>query len=89
MRNKIRCRVRGRVQGVFFRDSTRRMAESLGIHGHAINLPDGSVEVLAEGTADSVAMLREWLHEGPAQARVDSVDCQAADVEVSPGFRTG
>ena len=47
--------VHGRVQGVWFRESTRREAEPLGIAGHAINLPDGSVEVFAVGIA-----LRRW-----------------------------
>jgi acylphosphatase len=43
--------VHGRVQGVWFRDSTRREAERLGVQGHAINRPDGTVEVLAYGSA--------------------------------------
>ena len=65
-----RFTIKGRVQGVFFRDSTRRVAESLALVGHAINLSDGSVEVLACGEADALASLEKWLHEGPPQASV-------------------
>lgn len=81
--------VKGRVQGVFFRDSTRRVAESLGLTGHAVNLPDGGVEVLACGHPDAVRKLHDWLHEGPPMSRVTTVD--ASDVETPPptGFRTG
>lgn len=81
--------VKGRVQGVFFRDSTRRVAQSLGLTGHAINLPNGDVEVLAVGSTDAIAKLEAWLHEGPPLSRVSSVD--GSDVETPPpsGFRTG
>jgi acylphosphatase len=65
--------VLGTVQGVFFRHSTRLEANRLAIRGIARNLPDGSVEVLAQGTAPAVEELRLWLHRGPAQARVDTV----------------
>ena len=69
------CRftVTGRVQGVFFRDSTRLMAESLGLTGHAINLSDGNVEVLACGDPDALDSLARWLHEGPPLASVTAV----------------
>ena len=67
-------RVCGRVQGVYFRHSTRIEAERLGIRGIARNLPDGSVEVFAQGTAHAVQALRQWLSLGPPQARVDSVE---------------
>ena len=72
----LRCRVTGRVQGVFFRASTERKARSLGVVGHARNLPDGSVEVLAVGTAAALSELRAWLRAGPPQARVTAVDCE-------------
>ncbi len=81
--------IKGRVQGVFFRDSTRRVAESLGITGHAINLPDGDVEVLACGDASSLDQLGEWLKEGPPHARVDDVVERNVDREAPQGFRTG
>ncbi|HEX3847756.1 MAG TPA: acylphosphatase [Steroidobacteraceae bacterium] len=65
--------VTGKVQGVFFRHSTRIEARRLGLRGFARNLPDGSVEVIAHGTAADVEQLHAWLHRGPAQARVDAV----------------
>mgnify|MGYP001549379755 FL=1 len=81
--------IRGRVQGVFFRDSTRRVAESLGITGHAINLSDGDVEVLACGDEASLEQLGEWLKEGPPHARVDDVVERNVEREAPQGFRTG
>lgn len=65
--------VEGRVQGVWFRESTRRQAELLGLCGHALNCPDGSVEVLACGEAESLGVLAQWLHHGPPMAEVSSV----------------
>lgn len=65
--------VRGKVQGVWFRASTRDEAQRLGVRGHARNLADGSVEVLAVGEADALDALERWLHAGPALARVDAV----------------
>ena len=81
--------VSGRVQGVFFRVSTRRVAESLGITGYAINLPDGNVEVLACGTAQKVDELGDWLHEGPELARVDSVRSESIEIDTPSDFQTG
>ena len=89
MEMTVRCRVRGRVQGVFFRDSTRRLAMSLDLRGHALNMPDGSVEVLASGAQEAVAVLRRWLAEGPPRARVDAVECVPVDGDVPGGFRVG
>jgi acylphosphatase len=81
--------IKGRVQGVFFRASTRRVAESLGITGHAINLPDGDVEVLAVGDDEALDQLGEWLQDGPPHARVDAVLERDAEVEAGDGFLTG
>jgi acylphosphatase len=74
-----RFRVTGRVQGVFFRDSTREQALKLGLTGSARNMPDGSVEVLACGRQDALEQLRVWLQSGPPMASVASVE--ATDVE--------
>jgi acylphosphatase len=65
--------ITGKVQGVYFRHSTRLQAERLGVRGVARNLPDGSVEVIAHGTPEAVQNLREWLHRGPPGARVAAV----------------
>lgn len=70
--------VRGRVQGVFFRASTRNRARELGLTGHARNLADGSVEVLACGADDAVARLEAWLWQGPPAARVTAVESEIA-----------
>ena len=87
-----RARVRGRVQGVWYRASTAEQAQALGIHGHARNLDDGSVEVLAIGRPDAVDTLLRWLSQGPPLARVSGVEVEVLDPG-SPeagvqGFRT-
>jgi acylphosphatase len=69
-----RFRITGKVQGVYFRHSTRKEAERLGLVGVARNLPDGSVEVIAQGARDAVDSLRQWLAQGPSMARVDGVE---------------
>lgn len=79
-------RITGRVQGVFFRDSTRQAAQSLKITGYARNLADGSVEVLACGSANALDQLAEWLHSGPPGARVDRVESVPVDVTKPPSF---
>ena len=84
-----RFTVKGRVQGVFFRDSTRRVAQSLGLTGHAINLGNGDVDVLACGDPDAVARLAAWLQEGPRMAEVTDVVERPAGTEAPDGFRTG
>ena len=88
----VRCfLVLGKVQGVFFRHSTRVEAERLGIRGLARNLPDGSVHVVARGPAAAVEELRRWLQRGPPQARVDSVrelGVSGADSGDEAGFVT-
>jgi acylphosphatase len=65
--------VTGKVQGVFFRASTKETAVSLGLHGYAKNLPDGQVEVMLQGETKHVQTLVDWLQTGPKLARVDSV----------------
>jgi acylphosphatase len=74
-----RVRVRGRVQGVWFRGSTADRAAALGLRGRAENLPDGTVLVHAAGPPDSLAKLVEWLHRGPPMARVDAVEVEDID----------
>ena len=82
--------VSGKVQGVFFRDSTRQKAGSLGITGHAINLADGRVEVVACGGDQALAELESWLREGPDSAEVTQVERSDAKVDSPPeDFVTG
>ena len=82
-------KVSGRVQGVFFRVSTRDVAVRLLITGHAINLPDGRVEVLACGEPDALNKLESWLHEGPPMASVSKIECSDVDCEVPQRFTVG
>jgi acylphosphatase len=84
-----RFTIKGRVQGVFFRDSTRREALALGLVGHAINLPNGDVEVLACGESAAVDQLKAWLQQGPPLSRVDSVAELVATADALQGFETG
>ena len=70
----VRFIVGGKVQGVWFRASTRDVAFKLGVRGHARNLPGGEVEVLAVGDADAIEQLAAWLQHGPPMARVDTVE---------------
>jgi acylphosphatase len=79
-------RVTGRVQGVFFRDSTRQVAQNLELTGYARNMPDGSVEVLACGSSEALERLAEWLQSGPPSARVANVEAAAVDVAKPPSF---
>ena len=75
-------RVEGRVQGVFFRASTRDKAAEIGLQGWVRNLADGRVEALACGTEQQLATLEAWLHQGPPMAAVSRLEieaCEAAD----------
>ncbi len=90
--NTMCCRryvVSGRVQGVFFRASTRRQAEALGLTGYARNLADGRVEVLACGTRERLRELEVWLWEGPPSADVRDVIGEDHRYVDYPGFDTG
>jgi acylphosphatase len=75
----LRMIVRGRVQGVFFRRATADEALGLALKGFVRNLPDGSVEIVAEGSHRNLEMLAAWAHTGPPYARVDHVDIQWSD----------
>jgi acylphosphatase len=66
--------VHGRVQGVFFRDTTRRMAQSRGVAGWARNTPEGTVEVVFEGEAEAVEAMIRFANEGPRGAIVERVE---------------
>ena len=78
--------VQGHVQGVFFREATRRRAVTAGVAGWARNLPDGSVVAVFEGEAGAVEELIAFCHEGPRGARVDWVDVASEEPEGLTGF---
>ena len=82
-----RVRAHGRVQGVFFRDSVRRAAESAGVAGWAANLPDGTVEVVFEGQEAAVGRLVELCRSGPGHAEVARLDVADEPPEGLDGFR--
>ena len=82
----IRALITGRVQGVFFRDSTRQQARRFDIRGYAKNLPDGRVEVIACGDADNLDKLINWLYSGPEYSQVDNVTVHTINIDVPSGF---
>ncbi|HET6604477.1 MAG TPA: acylphosphatase [Xanthomonadaceae bacterium] len=84
----VRFLVSGRVQGVWFRGSTQRQAQRLGLDGYARNLQDGRVEVLACGDELALDELEVWLHRGPPMAQVDSVQRVPAQESPPAGFST-
>lgn len=84
---RVRVRVRGRVQGVFFRAEARARAESLGVTGWIRNLPDGSVEAVFEGADEQVQSMVEWCRRGPAGSAVEAVDVEREEPAGEAGFR--
>ena len=84
----IRRRVvaHGRVQGVFFRDTTRRAAESRGVAGWVRNREDGAVEAVFEGDHDAVESMVRLAREGPGHASVDTLDVSEEEPEGLSGF---
>ena len=81
-----RVKAHGRVQGVFFRDSTRRAAESRGVSGWVRNCRDGTVEAWFEGEDDAVQSMVEYTRNGPGRAEIDSVDIDEVQPEGLSGF---
>jgi acylphosphatase len=79
MTRRIHVTISGRVQGVFFRAKAREKAVSLGLTGWVRNLPDGRVEVLAEGPDAPIAALLQWCQSGPPRARVD--ECRVSELK--------
>lgn len=79
--------VSGEVQGVFFRETTRRRADSLEVTGWVTNRDDGTVEAVIEGPDDAVGQMVEFCREGPGNAIVESVEVTEEDEEGLSGFR--
>jgi acylphosphatase len=80
--------VQGRVQGVFFRDSTRQRARSAGVTGWARNRPDGAVEVVLEGPPEAVGQVEAYVKRGPGDSSVESVQAHDEAPEGVSGFDT-
>ncbi|TYZ05854.1 acylphosphatase [Hymenobacter lutimineralis] len=78
--------VHGRVQGVFFRQSTQQEARRLGLSGYARNNPDGTVTIEAEGTPEALDALEAWCRHGPPLARVEKVEPSSGPVQGYDGF---
>ena len=86
-RARVRVRVRGRVQGVFFRAETRARAESFGLDGWVRNAPDGSVEAVFEGEPERLESMVGWCRRGPAGAFVDEIEVVREEPTGETGFR--
>jgi len=78
--------VHGRVQGVFFRDSTRQRAQAAGVAGWVANRPDGSVEAVLEGESEAVDRVVGFMREGPRGAEVERVEVNEEEPEGLRGF---
>lgn len=79
MKKHLNIRITGKVQGVWFRDSTKAVANQLGITGFVRNEPDGSVYAEAEGVPLKLDQFLEWCHEGPERAGVENVEVQESE----------
>jgi acylphosphatase len=79
--------IRGRVQGVYFRDTVRRAAEAAGVAGWVRNNPDGTVEAVLEGAPDAVERVLETCRRGPRGARVEGVEVEPEEPTGASGFR--
>ena len=78
--------VHGRVQGVFFRDTCRRMARQIGVTGFVRNADDGTVEAVFEGDPDAVSTMVDWVHAGPDLAEVSRVEVVVEEPQGLPNF---
>ena len=85
----VKCIVSGRVQGVWFRETTRQKAVALGIRGSAVNLHNGDVEVIACGAEEDLKQLQDWLWQGSSMSRVSSVRCEPLEQTPPGSFTTG
>lgn len=83
----IHCFVGGKVQGVWYRATTKEVADQLGITGFAKNLPDGQVEIMAFGEEAALAQLRNWMKDGPPKAMVTELTCEEIGWQAYTGFK--
>ena len=90
MENELVCnqiKVTGKVQGVWFRDSTLKKAQELGVKGFVENQSDGSVYIEAEGSKEVMQEFVKWCHEGPPFAKVDSVEVENLELTFFEKFK--
>ena len=85
-RTRAHVLISGRVQGVFYRATTRDTAREHGVDGWVTNLDDGRVEAVFEGPREAVESMVEWCHGGSPQARVEDVTVEYGDPEGEDGF---
>lgn len=83
----VRIIVSGKVQGVFFRDNAKRIADNLELKGYCKNLPDGTFEVVAEGPEDKLQKMVDYCKEGPMFAKVEKVSVNDAEVTGYQSFK--
>jgi acylphosphatase len=88
-RRRVRVIVRGRVQGVFFRQGAARAAAEAGVAGYARNLPDGSVEAAFEGAPEAVSRLVDFARTGPPDAEVEEIEVVEEPPVGARGFSVG
>ncbi len=77
--NHLVIKVYGKVQDVFFRDTTKKMAEVIGVFGYVKNMPDGSVLAEVEGDDDQLDLFIAWCKKGPREARVEKIEVENAE----------
>lgn len=87
MHKTISIIVSGRVQGVFYRQSTKEKASSLQVTGIVKNLQDGCVQIIATGTPEALDSLVAWCKTGPPKANVTDVQVSELPLQTFPAFR--
>ena len=86
MKKRVNIKVKGKVQGVFFRANTTEKARNLSISGWVANMPEGSVYIVAEGETAHIDSFIEWVRQGPKLSRVDSIELTEGKLEDFDGF---
>lgn len=81
MKKTVHCYVSGRVQGVFFRATTREQAMLYGLTGWVRNLHDGRVEIMISGEEEQLNHLKQWLKRGPEMAHVTKMECEEMEYQ--------
>lgn len=87
MKKHLNIKVSGKVQGVWYRATTKRVADEMGIKGFVRNEPDGSVYIEAEADAENLFRFTLWCHQGPEGARVEKVETNEGELKSFSDFR--